>query len=253
MRFMRSFLAGLALLLAGVIGTTALTAYVAHETVLARHNADRLLVSVLEQPALRHQLLRDAVPGYTELPRPVRERVDRLARSRRVDAAVHRTRVEPDGTVHLERVRRSLERGLEDHDLPEAAALLQQLPVDDTAQLPVPVLEDYRAARQQTWQLATVGGLVAVALAVAALVVHPHRRSGLRSAGLTVIAASVGSGVLWWFMPALARAGGESGWGPLLLALRHATTAQAVTLLAPFAGAGVVLALVSFLLPRRRA
>jgi hypothetical protein len=249
---MRSFLAGVALLLAGVIGTAALTAFVAHETVLARRNADRLMVSALERPALRHDILQELLPTYDRLPPPVRREVNRITRSRDLDRALRHVRIDADGAVHLRPLRHDLQQVLRDRGMERQAAVLGQLPADGTVRLvPATVLEDYRAARQLTWEVATLGGLTAGLLLVAALVVAPNRRAALLTAGLVVLVGCAAGAALWWWAPALARFTGHGGWAPTLAALRDATTSQALLSLAPFAAVGLAAALASLLLPRR--
>src|SRR3954451_6484919 len=76
---MRSFVAGLALLLAGVIGTAALGAYVAHQTVLDPDQAGHVLAAALHSPKTRETILPRTIPGYDRLPQVARDRVEALA------------------------------------------------------------------------------------------------------------------------------------------------------------------------------
>ena len=65
---MRSFLAGLALFLAFLTGTTALAAYVAYDVLLDPSRAGQVLDEAMEQPELQQKILTKAVPGYAQLP-----------------------------------------------------------------------------------------------------------------------------------------------------------------------------------------
>ena len=65
---MRRFVSGLALLLAFLAGTAALTSYVADQLLLDQSRAGELARTRLAQDDLRQELLTRAVPGYDRLP-----------------------------------------------------------------------------------------------------------------------------------------------------------------------------------------
>ena len=64
---MRSFLAGIALLLAFVTGTVALSAYVAETVLLDPSRAGEVVSKAIGQDDARKEILTRAVPGYDRL------------------------------------------------------------------------------------------------------------------------------------------------------------------------------------------
>lgn len=249
---MRSFLVAVALLLAFVAGTASLTAYVAHRTVLDPQHSGRLLSAALQQPALRQQLLEAAVPGYENLPAPLKEGLDQVAGSPRFAAAVRHLRVDAQGRVHLGPLRKRIERELRAHGEDQLATALSYLPAPDTVQLPGTYVTRLRDAREAAWLVATRGGAVAVGLLLLALLVSPHRRRTLRAAGVTVLLSCGATALLWWVAPVVVDVLSSPAWAQAAASARKAYTPLAVATLVPVAVAGAVVAVVSFLVPRRQ-
>ena len=250
---MRSFLATLALLLAAVVGTVALTAYVASQTALSTHDSGRVLSSALHQPALRHQILAAVVPGYDTLPSPVQGELNRIAQDPKFDAAVRHVRIQADGTVQLAPLRHQLERWLRTHGQGPAASILSAVGGPVTVRLPRHVAHSYAQARRTAGTVARVGGAVAIALLLLALLVSRSRRRTLGGAGWTILASCAATAVLWWAIPSLAGLASHRVWADALAAAAEgASYPTVISILVPVAVVGGIVVVVSFLLPRRR-
>lgn len=251
---MRSFLAAVALVLAALLGTAALTGYVASQTALSPAHSGRLLSSALKQPALRHRILAAVVPAYDQLPAPVRDELAHVVQNPRFEAAIAKLRVDAHGTVHLSRLRHRLEQELRAHGLGPAAAILAAAGGPDVVRLPAPAAHDYAAAHRTSWQVATVGGVVAVLLMLFAVLVSPHRRRTVRGVGWAVLFSCAGTAVVWWAGPVIAGLAGRPVWSELATAARRAYASRVGSTLIPVAIAGGVVLLASFAVPgpRRR-
>jgi len=249
---MRSFLAALALLLAGVVGTVSLSAYVAHRTVLDPHHSGPLLSSALQQPELRQRLLTEAVPGYETLPAPVRAGVDQVVQTRQFVKATKRVRIDAEGRVHLAPFRRELERQLRASGLSQLATGLRDVGGPATVRLPSAVADQYSTARHRTWLVATRGGLVAVLLLLLAVLFARNRRLTTAAAGLTVLAGCAATAALWWLAPAVVDVVMSRAWGEAVGETRRALAGTMVSALLPVAVAGAALVAVSLLVPARR-
>lgn len=250
---MRSFLTALALLLAAVIGTVALTAYVASQTVLSTHGSGQVISSALQQPALRHRILAEVVPGYETLPSPVQDELNKIAQNRKFDAAVKHVRVQADGTVQLAPLRHQLEHWLRAHGEAPAASILAAVGGPVTVHLPRPVAHRYAEARHTARTVAWVGGIVAVALLLLALLISRHRRRTLGGVGWTILASCAATAVLWWAIPGLAGLVSHQAWADALAAVAGgASYPTVISILIPVAVAGAIVLIVSFLLPRGR-
>jgi hypothetical protein len=248
----RSFLAALALVLAALVGTAALTGYVASQTALSTAHSGRLLSSALQQPVLRHKILGAVVPVYGQLPAALQTELNQLVQDPRFDAAIGKVRIDPHGRVHLSRVRHRLEQELRTHGQGSAADILAAVGGPGVVRLPATVAHDYTAAHRASWKLATVGGVVAVLLALFALLVSPHRRRTLRGVGLAVLVSCAATAVVWWAAPAFVGLASRPVWSALATAAREAYASRVVSTLVPVAIAGGVVLLVSFAVPRPR-
>lgn len=247
---MRSFIAGLALLLAGLIGTAALGAYIAHRTVLDPERAGEVLAAGLEQPELRRMILSRAVPGYVRVPQEGRAALDRLAETSQVDRALRSVRLSPDGTVSLAPLRNELTQALRDNGQTGLAARVATAGGPDTVDVPARIFDRYERARDLTGLVATRGGLAAVVLFLVALLVSGNRRATVRAIGVTILLGSGVVALLYWVSPELAHAASASPWVDAAPAVRQSQTSTAVGILLPVAAIGVVLMAGSFLLPR---
>lgn len=250
---MRSFLTALALLCAAVVGTVALTAYVASQTALSPEGSGRVLSSALQQPALRHRVLAAVVPGYDSLPSSVQHELNGIVQNPKFEAAVRRVRVQADGTVQLAPLRHQIEHWLRGHGEAPAASILAAVGGPVSVHLPRPVAHRYTEARHAARTISRVGGIIAVALLLLALLVSRHRRRTLGGVGWTILASCAATAVLWWAIPALAGLASRGAWSDALAAVAaSASYPTVISILVPVAVVGAVVLIVSFLLPRGR-
>lgn len=249
---MRSLLAAVALLLAAVVGTVALAAYVAHQTVLDPRSSGRLVASTLADPSLRHRILAETVPGYDNLPSAARARVDQVAENPELQAAMRKVRVDAQGQVHLSRLRQALEDKLRAEGEPQLAAELEAAGGPATVRLPGSVTGELATARSTAWTMATVGGVAAAVLVLAAVLLARNRRLALNGAGWTVLVACGLTGLLWYFAPELTRTAGYQAWSGVVAVARRSYASAVFSAMLPAVLAGVALLVVSFLLPGRR-
>ena len=249
---MRSFLAALALLLAWIAGTAALTSYVASQAVLSPQSSGRVLSSALQQPALRHRILAAVVPGYDVLPDPLRRELNHVVQSPQVDHAIAHLRVDTHGRVHLDRLRHQLEQRLRAQGQDQLATLLATVGGPATVTLPKPIRHNYTQARVTTHRIAVDGAIAAGVLLLLAVLVSPRRRRTVRAAGWTILASCAATAGLWWASPALAKLSSRPLWVDIATAAQHVSTSTVVATLVPVAVAGVVVLLVSFLVPGGR-
>jgi len=249
---MRSFLAGIAMLVAGLLGAVALTSYLVHQTVLNPDQPGHVLKAALSQPHLRHQILDDAVPGYSGLPAGPRHEVNQVLASKRLQNAVEQVHIDAHGRVDLGPLRTRAERTLRANGQPQLAQLLAQAGGPTSFQLPSTITHRYHQGRRLTWDVATRAGLAAAALYLFAFAVAPNRRRALLHIGLVVLVSCGGALALFWLLPNLAQSSSQNIWVDAVAAGTRAYGSDAVKGLLPVAAVGVVLALLSFLLPGRR-
>jgi lysylphosphatidylglycerol synthetase-like protein (DUF2156 family) len=247
---MRSFLAGLAVLLGGLIGTAALGAFVAHQTVLDPDRAGDVLASALQRPDLRQTVLARTVPGYGRLPRQGRSALDQLAQTSQVTSALRSVRLTDNGEVRLAPLRSQLTQALRENGQPRLAAQVASSGGPDAVSVPSHLLDRYTTARDTSWLVATRGALVAVALFLVALVVSRNRAGTVRAVGLTVLLGCAVVALLYWVSPSLAHAASSSPWVESAGPVRDSQRSTVVTILVPVAAVGVVLLIASLLIPK---
>jgi hypothetical protein len=247
---MRSYLAGLAVFLGGLIGTVALGAYVAHQTVLDPDRAGQVLAAALEEPDVRETILARAVPGYGRLPDAGRAALDRLAQTSQVDTALRSVRLDQDGEVRLAPLRDELTRALRDNGQSGLAARVASSGGPDAVSVPVDVLDRYTTAGDAAWLLASRGALAAAVLFVAAVAVSANRRATVRGVGLTMLIGCAVVAFLYWVSPNVARAASNSPWVNAAAAVRDSQASTALTIVIPVAAVGLALVIASLLLPK---
>jgi hypothetical protein len=248
---MRSFLAGLALFLAFLSGTAALTAYAAHEVLLDPRRAGEVVSTALQQPDLRARILSRAVPGYAQLPGVARSGVDALATTPSVDRALASVTVSRTGEVSLAPLQAALADGLRSNGL---APLADVVSAAQGASVTVPpeYLDRYLTAQDTSRRVAVQGGLIAVALLVVALVVSRDRRRTLRSAGITTLLACAAAAVLHLLLPTFVSASSSRPEIDAVAAVVSAQRTEVLLTLLPAAAVGLVLVAVGVLLPGSR-
>jgi hypothetical protein len=247
---MRSFLAGLAVLLGGLIGTAALGAFIAHETVLDPDQSGDVLASALHQPKLRETILARTVPGYGRLPREARAALDQLAQTSQVDGALRSVRLDDNGEVRLAPLRSQLTQALRDNGQAQLAAQVASSGGPDAVAVPPNLFDRYSSARDTAWLVATRGAVVAGALFLLALLVSRRRARTVRAVGLAVLISCALVGFLYWVSPNLAHAASTSPWVETAGAVRDSQRSTVLTILLPVAAVGIVLIIASLLVPK---
>ncbi|CAN5419221.1 hypothetical protein BH10ACT10_BH10ACT10_01850 [soil metagenome] len=237
---MRSFLAGLALFLAFVTGTIALSAYVAETTLLDPSRAGTIVAKSLGRSDVREELLSRAVPGYDRLDASTKARVDDAARSASARRALDRVRLSDDGTLRLDSLHDAVASELRANGQSRAARRVEASNVGEVT-LPARYtnkLADARTTARDVWQK---GGLAAVVLAAVALLVSKRRVRTLGSVGLTVLLCCAATAGLAWLLPTFVRAASSDplvGVGASVLRSEWTTT---LTAMLPVAVVGAAL------------
>lgn len=249
---MRSFLAFLALVAATVTATVGLLAYTAHQTVLDPERAGQVLAQAADSAEVRQTLLERTVPGYSRIPAEYRADLDQVSRSERVEQALSGVEVDGEGNADVTPVRQELATALEQSGYGELAAQVRSAR-GGTVSVPSRVWEPYLDARDTSWQVATTAGIVATLLFLAAILVARSRRGAVLSVGLAVVISAVVAGALFRVLPSLAPLVTDDQRVADMAELAGAPTDTLVTLLLPFVIAGGVVALLSFVVPGRRA
>jgi hypothetical protein len=247
----RRFVSGLALLLAFLAGTAALTSYVADELLLDQSRTGELLGRALGQDDLRQELLTRAVPGYDRLPAVVRSQVDAAADSPTTRKALESVQVGKDGSVSLSRLRSQVVHELRANGQPAIASRVAAATGSVEVSVPSRYLARLTEARDLSRQVWTVGGLVGGGLLLVALLVSPRLRT-VRSIGLTVLLACGASALLFRLLPSVVRSASND---PLVVAgaevVRSEWSGVASTLL-PVVVVGAALTVIGLLGGRSR-
>jgi hypothetical protein len=137
---MRSFLAGLALFLAFVTGTIALSAYVAETVLLDPSRAGEVVARAFTKSDVREEILTRAVPGYDRLDARTKALVDDAAQSARARQALGSVTLSDDGNIRLDSLRDGVASELRAHDQGQVASRLEAAAariVDQTVFQPV--------------------------------------------------------------------------------------------------------------------
>lgn len=237
---MRSFVAGLALFLAFVTGTIALSAYVAETTLLDPSRAGEVVARALGRSDVREEILTRAIPGYDRLDAQTKAQVDEAAQSARARTALDGVTLSGDGTLRLDSLRDAVVTELRANGQAQAA---RRLSAADVGAVSLPVrytnkLADARSIARDVWQK---GAIAAVVLAAVALLVSKRRVRTLGAVGLTVLLCCAATAGLAWLLPIFVRAASSD---PLVgvgaSVLRSEWTTALVTML-PVAVVGAAL------------
>ncbi|HEX6246660.1 MAG TPA: hypothetical protein VFZ64_02205 [Nocardioidaceae bacterium] len=249
---MRSFLSGVALLLATATATVALLAYTAHETVLEPRRAGELLAGALDTAEVRDTVLARAVPGYAVLPAQHRESLNRMARSDRVGQVLGGVEVDGSGRVDLTPVRRELVGQLEDGGHTGLAGRVRNADGEASLRIPRRYWDMYAQARGTAWTTATLGGLAAGVLFAAAVLLARSRRLGLLGAGVGVLLSAAAAAVAFRLLPEVAPLVAGDPRLAELAEIGALPLPVVVPVLLPAAVVGAVLVLTSLAVPARR-
>lgn len=247
---MRSFLAGLLLLVAFVTGTAALGAYVANATLLQPAQAGHLVDYALTHPSVRDRILSEVVPGYDDLPTVAKDGIGTVASAGAVRDAARQLRVTDSGRVSLGRLQRQLAGQLDDRGLGSVASQLRAAgPV--TIRLPAPYGRYYAQTTTRTDQVALYGTVATAVLVLLALLVSPRRSRTIRTTGLAAILSCGVVALAYYLLPSLIRTVSSD---ELVNAASGALATQWDTvwhILVPVAVVGLVLAVLSLFGGRR--
>jgi hypothetical protein len=246
---MRSFVAGLALLLAGVIGTAALGAFIAHQTVLDPDRAGHVLAAAMDQPKLRETILARTIPGYDRLPRVAQDAVEAIAGTSQVSDALSTVQLSSDGTVALAPLRDQLTKTLRENGQAPLAAVVAASGGPARVDVPTDVVARYDRARDTAWQVATQGAIAVVVLFLVALLVSRNRRATVRGIGLVILVSAALVAFLYWVSPDVVRAASTSPWVDAATSVRDTEKPTVLGILVPTAIVGVVVMAVSLLVP----
>ena len=248
---MRSFLAGLALFLAFVTGTIALSAYVAETVLLDPAQAGEAVGEALSRPDVRQEILTRAVPGYDGLDPRAKAAVDAAAGSPTARQALKGVRLSDDGTIRLDSLRDGLARELRAHGQDQVA---DRLAAADAGEVTLPStytdrLDSARTTARGAWQKA---GLAAGILVAIALLISKRRIRTVGSVGVTVLLCCASVALLAWLLPGFVEVASSD---PLAEAgasvVRSEWTAALVAML-PVAVVGAALVALGLLGPRGR-
>jgi Zn-dependent protease len=246
----RSFVAGLAVLLAFLTGTAALGGAVVHRTLLDPAKAGQVVEKALQDPELRNEILAEAVPRFGTFPQIVQTQVGALAQTSTVRSAVRRLRLDSDGTVSLQPLQAALAQQLRQAGLAPVAAVVTSQ--DARVAVPSRYLTRYHDARRTTQRLEQWGGLATAVLVVLALLVSPRRLRTVRSIGVATLLACAAVAALFWALPGLLRASSSDVAYDALAAAVQGQRSAMGAMVVPVAVVGLVLVVVGLVGSRRR-
>lgn len=246
---MRSFVAGLAILLAFLTGTAALGALVAHQVVLNPDRAGLELDAALSDQELGDRVLNQIVPGYLTLDPRLRATIREAALDPAVHEAVRKVTFDPrSGEISLKPIQAEVTSQVSRFVLGNAATNNG----DPVITVPQKDLVRYREAVDRTGQVAVLGGLATVVLLALALLVSNRRLWTLRSVGIWTLVSCALVAAAYWLLPTFIKAASSSIEAQAAAVVASADRQAALLLLAPFAAAGLVLVVVSLLGGRQR-
>jgi hypothetical protein len=249
---MRGFLAFVALLVGFVCATVAVVAYVAHETALDPRNAGAVLSEAVGTQDIRNRLLTEAVPGYDQLPGPIRGQVDRVADSPAVDRALEDVQVDESGRADLAPVGDELAQQLRSAGLDRVATQVESASGEVAITVPDRIMEPYASAREQSWQVATYGAVAAAGAFLLGLLVARNRRAALGGVGVSLLFSAGAAFVVLRSAPELAEWWGTDPWVQAGAATMDPGEPAVQTILIAVAVAGLLVAALSFFVPRPR-
>lgn len=203
---MRSFLAGIALLLAFVTGTVALSAYVAETVLLDPSRAGEVVSKAIAQDDVRKEILDRAVPGYDRLDSQTQAKIDEVAGSDAARQAMKGVKLDDNGNVHLGPLRDSVVSELRAHGEGKLADRIRTQSGGAEVSLPSRYLDKFQSARQRARDTWTKAGILAGILALVALLVSKRRIRTVGSIGVTILLCCVAVALLALAVPGLVTA-----------------------------------------------
>jgi hypothetical protein len=203
---MRSFLAGIALLLAFVTGTVALSAYVAETVLLDPSRAGEIVSKAIGQDAARKEILTRAVPGYDRLDSQTQALIDQAAGSEAARQAMKHVKLDDNGNVQLGPLRDRVVNELRAHGQGKLADRIRTQSGGAEISLPSKYRDKFQSARQTARDTWTKAGILTGILALIALVVSRRRIRTLGSIGITILLCCVAVALLALAVPGLVSA-----------------------------------------------
>jgi hypothetical protein len=201
---------------------------------------------------IRDRLLSEAVPGYDQLPGPIRGQVDRVADSPAVDRALEDVQVDENGRANLAPVGDELAQQLRSAGLDRVATQVESASGDVEIAVPERIMGPYASARDRSWQVATYGAIAAGAAFLLGLLVARNRRAALGGVGFSVLASAGAAFVTLRSAPELAEWWGADPWVQAGAATMDPSEPAVQTILLAVAVAGLLVAALSFFVPRPR-
>ncbi len=203
---MRSFLAGIALLLAFVTGTVALSAYVAETVLLDPSRAGEVVSKAISQDDVRKEILNRAVPGYDRLDSQTQALIDQAAGSDAARRAMEGVKLDDNGNVQLGPLRDRVVSELRTHGQGKLADRIKTQSGGAEVSLPSRYMDKFQSARQTARDTWTKAGLLTGILALVALLVSKRRIRTLGSIGVTILLCCVAVALLALAVPGLVSA-----------------------------------------------
>lgn len=246
---MRRFFAGLALLLAAIVGSVALTSFVLSTTVSDPDRPGRVIEALLDDPERRDQFADELLGGAFD-GRTARRGLDAVLSDPDVRREVRALRARSDGSLDSGALAEQVAQELDQRGEERAASLLRR----SDARMSVPDLYADRFDRlgEAASFMAAAGGAVSAGLVLFAMVVSPDRRRTATAAGIAVLCAVGGTVLLFYAIPLLLDEVSEIGWPPLAADAVRAATGDLLTPLLFVGGVGVALIVVGLAWPRSR-
>jgi hypothetical protein len=249
---MRSLLASVLVVLAGIVGTLALTGHVLASTVLDPDRPGRVLEALLDDPEHRREVTDALLSGWGVDDAGTRRKLDRVLDDPDVRSQVRDLRAGSQELVDVADLRSVVAAELERRGNPTAAervlgAGAQQFPA---IALPGRFTDVYGSAGDTARTVARLGALLAAALVATALVVATNRGAVAVRVGVAALVAVAGTLLLFLGLPWLVTTVDDSGWAATVAdAVRGAGTAVVPSLVV-VAAIGVGFVAVGMLWPR---
>jgi len=196
---MRTFIASLALLLAGLVGTAALTCFVLSQTVLDRERPGQVIDAVIGDDDRRAELVEELAQLGGADTRQARRQIDRVLQDPEVRERVRELRRAGNGAVDVSELRDEIQAELERRGQNRAAAAVGQ--GDSQLGLPGDFAEDFDRFGRIADFVATAGAAVSAGLIGLALLVGSNRSRIAKAAGITVLFTVGGTLALFYAVP----------------------------------------------------
>ena len=238
---MRSFLTGLALLLAFVTGSVALSAYVAETVLLDPSRAGEVVSKALSQDDVRTEILNRAVPGYDRLDSQTQALIDQAAGSDAARQAMKSVKLDDNGNVQLGPIRDRVVSELRTHGQGKLADRIRTQSGSAEVSLPSKYIDKFNSARHTARATWTRAGVLAGIFALLALLVSKRRIRTVGSIGITILLCCVAVALLALAAPGVVSAASSSPLADAGASVLRAEWNSALLTLLPVAVVGAAL------------